>query len=93
MRARKPHDVAPAGNVQALRHLDEKLDAALLETFPASDPIAVGRPTATEPAPRPAARRHTAQGDKVRGASPSNASTIPEATRAKPMRKVLRARS
>jgi hypothetical protein len=28
---------------------DERLDEGLTETFPASDPIAVGRPTSTEP--------------------------------------------
>jgi hypothetical protein len=37
--------------------LEARLDAALAETFPASDPIAVGQPTATEPL-RPL-RRHT----------------------------------
>ena len=35
--------------------LEARLDAALAATFPASDPIAVGRPTATEPL-RPARR-------------------------------------
>ena len=29
--------------------LEARLDAALAATFPASDPIAVGQPTATEP--------------------------------------------
>lgn len=37
----------------AQRKLDAELDEALVETFPASDPIAVGHPTATEPASRP----------------------------------------
>jgi hypothetical protein len=31
------------------RHLDELLDEGLRETFPASDPVAVGRSTGTEP--------------------------------------------
>jgi hypothetical protein len=54
------------------QHLDERLDAALIETFPASDPIAVGRPTATEPSLRAGDR--PAQGAKVRAASPQTAS-------------------
>jgi len=58
-----------------LARLDAKLDAALDETFPASDPIAVGRPTGSEPmrrhprAPAAAARqpgsRRPARGAKV----------------------------
>jgi hypothetical protein len=35
------------------RRLDERLDEALAETFPASDPIAVGHPTGTERPGRP----------------------------------------
>jgi hypothetical protein len=36
--------------------LDEELDQALAQTFPASDPFSVGRPTATEPPARPVDR-------------------------------------
>jgi hypothetical protein len=39
------------------RTLDELLDEALVQTFPASDPVAVGRPTGTEPPHRPPDRR------------------------------------
>jgi hypothetical protein len=35
------------------RHLDELLDAGLKETFPASDPVAVGHFTSTEAPSRP----------------------------------------
>lgn len=35
------------------RHLDELLDEGLRETFPASDPVAVGPFTSTEPPRRP----------------------------------------
>jgi hypothetical protein len=35
------------------RHLDELLDEGLRNTFPASDPVAVGRFTGTEPPSRP----------------------------------------
>jgi hypothetical protein len=42
--------------------LDARLDEALLETFPASDPIAVGRPTSTERPRRPIDRRAPAIG-------------------------------
>jgi hypothetical protein len=35
------------------RHLDELLDEGLRETFPASDPVAVGHFTANEPPGRP----------------------------------------
>jgi hypothetical protein len=38
------------------RHLDELLDEGLKETFPASDPVAVGHFTATEPPSRPVDR-------------------------------------
>jgi hypothetical protein len=37
----------------ARRHLDELLDEGLRETFPASDPVAVGQFTSTEPPSRP----------------------------------------
>jgi hypothetical protein len=38
------------------RHLDELLDEGLKETFPASDPVSVGRFTSTEPPTRPVDR-------------------------------------
>jgi hypothetical protein len=38
------------------RHLDELLDEALRETFPASDPVTVGHFTSTEPQSRPIGR-------------------------------------
>jgi hypothetical protein len=47
------HPTGKRDNARDLIRLDARLDAALSETFPASDPIAVGRPTATE---RPPAR-------------------------------------
>jgi hypothetical protein len=97
MRAGKPHVAGRERNAQVLRHLDEMLDAALIETFPASDPIAVGRATATEPAARRSGKRGTDQGDKVHGPSPkassSRAAATPAATSARPTRKVQRARS
>jgi hypothetical protein len=40
--------------------LDARLDLALMATFPASDPIAIGRSTATEPPSRPVERRAAA---------------------------------
>jgi hypothetical protein len=36
---------------------DKKLDKAVDKTFPASDPITVGKPTGTEPATRPVDRQ------------------------------------
>ncbi|HEU4379244.1 MAG TPA: hypothetical protein VFR73_11785 [Hyphomicrobiaceae bacterium] len=39
------------------RKLDRQLDEALTDTFPASDPIAVGHFTATEPPARPVDRK------------------------------------
>ena len=36
---------------------EERLDEALSETFPASDPIAAGAPTGTEPLPLPVDRK------------------------------------
>jgi hypothetical protein len=41
----------------ARRHLDAALDEALRQTFPASDPFHIGRPTATEPPSRPVDRK------------------------------------
>lgn len=39
------------------RRLDAQLDDALGETFPASDPVAVGHSTSTEPPARPTDRK------------------------------------
>jgi hypothetical protein len=39
------------------RKLDAELDEALAHTFPASDPIAIGRATGTEPPARPIDRK------------------------------------
>jgi hypothetical protein len=39
------------------RRLDARLDEALAETFPASDPFSVGQFTATEPPSRPVDRK------------------------------------
>jgi hypothetical protein len=39
------------------RKQEARLDAALAETFPASDPIAAGEPTATEPLFSPVDRK------------------------------------
>src|SRR5262249_30882250 len=56
-----------------LSRLDERLDAALNETFPASDPIAVGRPTATEPPPaRGEARTPVADAAKAAARPPAD---------------------
>jgi hypothetical protein len=41
----------------ASRKLDEELDRALVQTFPASDPFSVGRFTSTEPPSRPVDRK------------------------------------
>ena len=49
-KARKPK---PSGN----RKLEAQLDEALGETFPASDPIAVGHSTSTEAPARPIDRK------------------------------------
>ena len=38
------------------RHLDELLDAGLEASFPASDPVTLGRSTGTEPPSRPTDR-------------------------------------
>jgi hypothetical protein len=43
----------PGGN----RKLDAQLDEALVDTFPASDPVAVGHSTSTEPPARPTDRK------------------------------------
>ena len=39
------------------QHQDERIDEAIRETFPASDPTAAGEPTSTEPLGRPADRK------------------------------------
>jgi hypothetical protein len=39
------------------RKLDVRLDEALIQTFPASDPFSVGQFTATEPPSRPVDRK------------------------------------
>jgi hypothetical protein len=94
-RAHKPEPHGQSEPGQQAARLDQRLDAALLETFPASDPIAVGRPTATEPLQRASDRR--VQGAKVRGPSPETSSrratAMPAASRARPSKKVSRARS
>jgi hypothetical protein len=41
----------------AARMREDALDEALDDTFPASDPIAVGRPTSTEPPRAPVDRK------------------------------------
>jgi hypothetical protein len=41
----------------ARRKLEAELDMALAQTFPASDPVAVGRCTSTEPPARPVDRQ------------------------------------
>ena len=41
----------------AKARLDAALDEALDDTFPASDPIAVGKPTGTEPPAAPVDRK------------------------------------
>jgi hypothetical protein len=41
----------------AMAKQDKKLDKAVEKTFPASDPVTVGRPTSTEPAKRPVDRQ------------------------------------
>jgi len=94
-RANKPEPHGQRESAQQAERLDERLDAALIDTFPASDPIAVGRPTASEPLRRAGDRLD--QGAKVRGPSPKTSSrratAMPAATSAKPSKKVLRARS
>ena len=42
---------------EACEGQEDRLDEALAETFPASDPVAAGCPTGTEPPSRPADRR------------------------------------
>jgi hypothetical protein len=42
---------------QRRRELDDVLDEALKQTFPASDPFSIGQFTATEPPLRPVDRR------------------------------------
>jgi hypothetical protein len=61
---RKPRTRANAGALTPGRTrrvpggaaLDARLDLALVATFPASDPVAIGRSTATEPPSRPVDR-------------------------------------
>ncbi|HSR81334.1 MAG TPA: hypothetical protein VLL28_11200 [Hyphomicrobiaceae bacterium] len=59
---RKPHTRATPAPAQggylrpSAATLDARLDLALIGTFPASDPIAIGRSTATEPPARPVER-------------------------------------
>jgi hypothetical protein len=94
-RANKPQPHAQSRSASQAQHLDERLDAALIATFPASDPIAVGRPTATEPSRRVGDR--PAQGGKVRGASHKTSSrtvaAMPATTKLRPSKKILRGRS
>ena len=45
--------ISDSKGLTAERHLDELLDEGLKETFPASDPVSVGRFTSTEPPGRP----------------------------------------
>jgi len=54
--ARKRNAVRPKRRA-GIATLDARLDLALVDTFPASDPIAIGRATATEPPARPVDRR------------------------------------
>lgn len=49
------------------RHLDDLLDEGLRETFPASDPVAVGHFTSTEPPSRPIDRGATEPTFATRG--------------------------
>jgi len=53
--------VSGARSGREKRHLDDLLDEGLRETFPASDPVAVGRFTSTEPPTRPMDRATTAR--------------------------------
>jgi len=48
--------MAPRRPARGVATLDARLDQALLQTFPASDPIAIGGDTATEPPSRPVER-------------------------------------
>jgi hypothetical protein len=45
------------GRGSIVKALEAQLDEALMETFPASDPIAVGHPTGQEPVGSPIDRR------------------------------------
>lgn len=47
----------PRSKRDAKAHQDAALDEALDDTFPASDPIAVGTPTGTEPPRAPVDRK------------------------------------
>jgi hypothetical protein len=42
---------------QPRRKLEDELDKALAQTFPASDPVSVGHATGTEPPARPVDRK------------------------------------
>lgn len=44
-------------NEKKVMQQDAKIDEAIKETFPASDPPSVGKPTSTEPAAAPASRK------------------------------------
>ena len=52
--ARAPAQARTGG--PSIAALDARLDLALVGTFPASDPVAIGRSTATEPPARPIER-------------------------------------
>jgi len=60
------HQTGKRDNASDLSRLDARLDAALSQTFPASDPIAVGRPTATERPPARGERMRVANAAKAR---------------------------
>ena len=45
--------IQPVDSRAERRKLDDRLDEALRQTFPASDPVSVGHVTATEPPSRP----------------------------------------
>jgi len=47
---------SPKTRTRSAAILDAQLDLALAHTFPASDPVAVGHPTGTEPPSRPVDR-------------------------------------
>ena len=47
----------PTAKKSRERRIDAMLDEALAQTFPASDPVAVGGSTSTEPPARPVDRR------------------------------------
>ena len=49
---------------QFIKETDERLDQAIAMTFPASDPIAIGRPTSTEQVP--GSQRQAAKGVRAK---------------------------